>query len=95
MLILVSLFTKPDDGIRLDRFYVKMKTPANINKEDDARELMLSYENPHRFDYRKMFRNSNWEFEMLDKTDIKGIAWFSVGGLVILLLLCAVVSIGN
>ncbi|MHB9070801.1 MAG: sodium:solute symporter family protein [Sedimentisphaerales bacterium] len=95
VLVLVSLFTKPDDGIRLDRFFVKMKTPANINKEDDAREIMLSYENPHRFDYRKMFRNSNWEFEKLDKTDIKGIAWFSVGGLVILLLLYVVVSIGK
>jgi len=94
-LILISLMTKPDDKKRLDRFFVKMKTPVQTGKEADAREMAISYANPSRFDHLKMFPNSNWEFEKFDKTDIKGITWFSIGGILLLFLLYIVATLGN
>jgi len=95
ILILVSLFTRPEDSAKLDRFFVKMKTPVQSDKDAEAREMALSYENPHRFDNLKMFKNSSFEFDRFDRTDIKGIVWFSVGGVAILLLLYIIVSIGG
>jgi len=87
ILILVAMFTKPDRKVVLDRFYAKMKTPAVADKEEDARELQKSMENPDRFNYKKMFPNSNWEFEKFEKVDIRGIIWTVLGGGLIFFLL--------
>ncbi len=84
--IIVAKLTKPDDKARLDRFYVKMKTPAVADRELDEKELQLSYENPDRFDHNKMFPGTNLEFEKLDKTDINGIVVYTLGGILILFL---------
>ncbi len=80
ILFIVALLTRPDDKRTVDRFYAKMKTPAIEDKEEDARQLQLSMENPSRFDYKKMFPNTSWEFEKFDKTDTKGIIWTVIGG---------------
>ena len=95
ILIIVSLCTKPQDKESLDRFYVKMKTPVHDDKEQDLREMELSYQNPDRFDYRKLFPDSNWEFDRFTKTDIKGIAFFSGGAVTIFLALYAVALLGR
>lgn len=95
VLILVSYLSRPDDKNRLDRFFVKMKTPTAADKSLDAKEIELSYKNPTRFDHNKMFPNSNWEFEKLDRTDWKGIVWFSIGGIFILFLVYLVASLGR
>ncbi len=84
VLILVSKLTKPEGKERLDRFYAKMKTPAHDDREQDEIEIRLSMENPTRFDHNKMFANSNWEFEKLDKTDIKGVIWYTAGAFLII-----------
>ena len=76
VLIIISLCTKPQNKATLDRFYVKMKTPANADRAIDAKEMELSYQNPDRFDHCKMFPGTDWEFEKFDKTDLKGIAFF-------------------
>ena len=95
VIIIVSLLSKPDDKKQLDRFFVKMKTPVQADKQIDAKELELSYKNPQRFDHLKMFKNSNWEFEKLDKTDIKGIIVFTIGGIFILFLVYVIATLGN
>ena len=95
VLILVSYLTRPDDKKRLDRFFVKMKTPVHADKAEDRKEMNFSYQNPGRFDFKKMFPNSNWEMEKLDKTDIKGVLWFTAGGLLILFLVYLIASLGS
>jgi len=72
VLILVALFTIPEDEKLLDRFYVKMKTPVLVDPKADEREMELSYAEPHRFDHHKIRRNSNWEFYKWDKVDTVG-----------------------
>jgi hypothetical protein len=72
-----------------------MKTPVNADKEQDAKELELSYHNPQRFDHKKMFPNTNWEFEKLDKVTIKGLVGFSLIGFCILAVFFTVVIIGR
>ena len=91
ILIVVSWLTRPDDKERLDRLYARLKTPVTADREFDAKEVELSYANPSRFDHKKMFRHSNWEFEKFDKTDIKGIVISSIGALFILLLLYLII----
>lgn len=71
-IVIVSLFTTNPDKDAINRFYVKMKTEANIDREEDERELALSYANPHRFDHLKLFPNSNWEFLKMKRVDWLG-----------------------
>lgn len=94
ILIIVSRLTRSDDKIRLDRFYVKMKTPVSTDKEKDKEEMQISYKSPDRFDHNKMFPNTNWEFEKFDKTDMKGIIGYTIAGMVILLAVYMVSLIG-
>ncbi len=69
---------KPEEEKVLDRFYAKMKTKVQDNKEDDLRELELSYANPHRFDHRKMFPNTQWEMLKWNREDRVGF-WIAMG----------------
>ncbi|NIA17142.1 MAG: hypothetical protein GWO86_02220 [Planctomycetes bacterium] len=94
ILVIVSLLTKPEDRERLNGFFAKMKTPVCADKDKDAVELALSYQNPGRFNYKKMFPKSSWEFEKFSRYDIKGIVWFSLGGVLLLYLLYLVSQIG-
>lgn len=95
ILIVVALFTKPEPKQMLDRFYVKMKTPSVADRKEDEREMQLSYQNPQRFDYKKMFPKSNWEFEKFERLDIKGLLYFSLGGALILSVLYIISFIGK
>ncbi|MFA9392428.1 MAG: sodium:solute symporter [Prolixibacteraceae bacterium] len=95
ILIIISLLTSSDNKTQLDRFFVKMKTPVVGDRENDVKEMELSYANTNRFDHKKMFRNSNWEFEKLDKTDIKGMVWLSIAGAIIFGLLFLVSLAGK
>jgi SSS family solute:Na+ symporter len=95
ILMIVSLCTKPMEKMWLDRFYVKMKTPVHDDREQDLREIELSYQNPGRFDHRKMFPNTQWEFEKFTKTDLKGIAFFSFGAVLICLCLYGIALLGR
>lgn len=69
---------KPEEEKVLDRFYAKMKTKVQENKEDDLRELEISYANPHRFDHRKMFPNTQWEMLKWNREDRVGF-WIAMG----------------
>jgi SSS family solute:Na+ symporter len=63
VMILISWITPRDDHRRLDRFYVKMKTPVLPDPEEDAKEMERSYEDPTRFDKKKLFPGTQIEIQ--------------------------------
>ncbi len=73
ILIPLSFITK-DKGIEenIARFYVRMKTPVIADHELDKTELEKSYADPTRFDHKKLFPKSNWEFCKWTKEDAYG-----------------------
>lgn len=79
----------------LDTFYVKMKTKVKENREEDNKELELSYQNPRRFDHRKMFPGTQWEVLKWSRED--GVGFLYAIGMVIgiLLLLYFLVNLGG
>lgn len=95
LMIGVSLLTRPDDAARLDRFYVKMKTVVVEDRQEDARNLQLSYANPRRFDDRKLFPRSNWEFDKWDRVDAVGFGLAVLCIFAVLGLLKFLISLGG
>ena len=87
VMIIASLLTQPNNKKALDRLYVKMKTPVDPDPEGDAREIDVSYARPDRFNDRKLFPSSNWEFERPTKMDF----WGFVGCFVICFAIIGVV----
>jgi len=80
VMILLSLITRRSDKEALDRYYVKMKTPVNPDREADRREMELSYENPARFDGRRLFPFGGLEFQKP--------RWIDIAGFVVSLAVC-------
>ncbi len=88
VMILASLLTKPVDREALDRYYVKMKTPVDPDPETDEAELAKSYEDPSRFDHRRLCRKFGLEIQKPRPIDFLGfpagfaicfaIIWFTV-----------------
>ncbi len=72
VMILASLFTKPNSKETLDRLYVRMKTPVNPNPEEDKAEMEKSYADPSRFDDTRMFPNTQLEVTRPTKQDFWG-----------------------
>jgi Na+/proline symporter len=72
LLIPLSWVTRRTETGRVDRFYVKMKTPVALSPEEDARELAASFADPARFDDRKLFPSSDWELTKWTRTDAIG-----------------------
>lgn len=95
ILFLVSPLTARTDKRRLDRFYVKMKTPVAATPQRDEIELKKSYDNPARFNDSKLFPNSDWEMGKWDKTDTIGFVLCWVAVAVILCVLWTVLNIGS
>jgi solute:Na+ symporter, SSS family len=84
-----------EDMHRIDGFFAKLKTPVAATPEEDEREVALSYANPHRFDHRKLFPTSTWEFSKWYGIDYVGFAvcWVVVG--LIIGFLWVVLNIGS
>jgi hypothetical protein len=72
ILIVVSLLTQPTDRTRVERFYVRMKTPVAPTLEEDAVRVEESYAKPARYDHTKLFPRSNWEFTKWNRQDTLG-----------------------
>jgi hypothetical protein len=78
-LILLSFVTPRGEEAQLDRYYVKMKTPVDPDPEKDAEEMRLSYEDPHRFDDKRLIKRWGLEFNKPNAVDIIGfIASFAI-----------------
>ena len=71
-MILVSLATPRIGKEVLDRYYVKMKTPVDPDPEADRREIELSYENPTRFDRRRLLPIFGLEIQKPTVIDVAG-----------------------
>jgi len=93
LLFLISFLTKPVDASSLDRFFAKVHTPVQPTPDRERAALEESFQNPGRFDSRKMFPGTQWEIMKPGKMDIIGFggSWVLVG--LIILLLWLMVSI--
>ena len=86
LLLIVSSYLLPDrqrtaaETLRIDGFFAKMKTPVAPTPEQDEREVALSYREPHRFDGKKLFPGSQWEFTRWATSDFLGIHRLLGGG---------------
>ncbi|GIW99284.1 MAG: hypothetical protein KatS3mg111_2617 [Pirellulaceae bacterium] len=72
ILIVFSFLTPRNRQEALDRFYVKMKTEVLPDPEADRQELARSYADPHRFDHRKLFPDSDVELVRPRAKDVIG-----------------------
>ena len=79
----------------LDRFYVRIKTPVIPNHEEDAKEVQRSYAEPHRFDWKKVFPESEFEFTRWGKEDVVGFLLGILGVILIIALTLFVAGIGG
>jgi hypothetical protein len=95
ILMLVAGFTKPEDKERLDQFYGKMLTPVVGTHVDDEKAMELTRANPHRFDYLKIFPDSNWEIRRWNKEDWTGVIGSSLAAVSVVVLLVFLVSLGS
>lgn len=94
VMILASLITPNNSEEVLDRYYVKMKTPVRGKLQEDAEQLALSYEQPHRFDDRKLWPNSYWEFQRPTRADVVGFVLSVVACFAIIALAVVLANIG-
>jgi len=95
VMILASLFTRPNKKEALDRLYVRMKTPVDPEPEKDEAELKKSYAQPDRFDDTRLFPNTQLEITRPTKQDFWGfLACFAIC-FVIIGLIVLVAGIGR
>lgn len=95
VLLIVSWLTRPADAARIDRFYVRMKTPVGATLEEDARAVEESYRDPRRFDNLKLFPHSSWELTKWNRQDALGFLGCCALVGVILLVFKGVLVIGG
>jgi solute:Na+ symporter, SSS family len=95
VLMLVAFFTQPEDKNRLDQFYGKMLTPVVGTHADDEREMALTRANPTRFNYLKIFPDSDWEFRKWNREDWTGVIVSCLAVVSVVALLVFIVSLGS
>ena len=96
ILVLVSLFTPQDKSRRLERFFIKMRTPVlGGSQEEDKARLEQHYKNPEITQSLLVFKTGHWEFYRWKRFDWLGfgLAWVIVGAILGLLFLT--VSLGG
>ena len=94
-LIVVGLMTRPQEKTKLDRFYAKMKTPVLVDRELDRKALELAYAEPSHYMTRKLFPNSNWEFEKWNREDGWGFVISILVAIALVGALFVIVSLGS
>ncbi|MFI4911242.1 MAG: sodium:solute symporter [Sedimentisphaeraceae bacterium JB056] len=93
--IIVALLTKPYDKDKLDHFYGRLRTPSYSDHKKDAQEMALTEADPLRFNDRKLFPNSSWEFNRWYKFEFYGVLKILFFVILIYISLFAVVKIGS
>ncbi|MBN2354753.1 hypothetical protein JXO59_01500, partial [candidate division KSB1 bacterium] len=61
----------------------------------DAAEMERSYNDPHRFDYKKLFPKSEWEFLRWNRVDLLGFLGALGMAVAVIIALKLMVSIGG
>lgn len=95
LVLVMSWLTRPTDARRLDRFYVRMKTPVAATLALDAEEVERSYREPTRFDHTKLFPRTQWEFTKWNREDWLGFVGCCALVGVVLLVFKGVLLIGS
>lgn len=95
VIIIVSLLTRPDSTQRLNRFYVKMRTPVLVDRQQDEAALALSYADPQRYQERLLFPRSSFEFFKWNKIDTIGFVLSSAMVLAIVGFLYLLLNLGT
>jgi solute:Na+ symporter, SSS family len=73
ILILVSLFTKPNNDVITSRFFLKMRTRVRgFGPEADQRDVEEAYANPEKTKEMLLFPNTSLEIYKWNKQDIVG-----------------------
>jgi SSS family solute:Na+ symporter len=93
--IVVALLTKPHSGDRLDQFYGRLRTPSYADHAKDAEEMAKTKADPLRFNDRKLFPNSSWEFNKWHGYEVNGVLRILFFVILIYVSLFAVVKIGS
>jgi solute:Na+ symporter, SSS family len=73
VMIFLSLLTRPNSKVGLDRYYIKMKTPVVPDHEQDMRNLEEAYAEPEKLEDKKLFPGSSLEFSKPTRTDVIGV----------------------
>lgn len=73
VMILISFITPRNSQQALDRYYAKMATPVDPDREIDRRNLEEAYANPVRMEQQKLFPGTSLEFKKPTMTDIVGV----------------------
>ena len=94
VMIIASLLTRPNSREALDRFYVKMKTPTEPVPEEDLAALERSYSDPQRYDHKKLFPGTSFEFQRPGRADITGFLISCLGVVGVILLALWVAGLG-
>jgi SSS family solute:Na+ symporter len=96
LLILVSLFTKPDTSETTKRFFLKMRTRVRgLGSEVDEQDLDEAYKNPEKTEQMLLFPNTSLEIYKWNKQDFVGF-FISIGVVLIVLgTLFFVVNLGS
>jgi len=95
ILIVVSLFTKRNSEKALDRYFVKMKTVVDPDPDRDREELARSYQDPRRFDHRRLFPGTDFEFVRPRTKDVVGFVAAVVACIVVVMILLGLAGIGS
>ncbi|NOZ55367.1 MAG: sodium:solute symporter family protein [Calditrichaeota bacterium] len=87
LLFLLSYVTKPVPKEDLDRFFARIHTPVQPDKEAEERALEEAYRHPEIFEKQKIWPGSNWEILKPTWKDVIGFggAWLVVGLIIFLL----------
>lgn len=72
VLIVASYFTRRNSEEALNRYFAKMKTEVKPDHEEDLAALEASYADPTRFDGRRIFPGTDWEFMWPRPKDVIG-----------------------
>ncbi len=93
--IVVTLLTKPHSKDDLDQFYGRLRTPSYSDHAKDAEEMAKTEADPLRFNDRKLFANSSWEFNKWHGYEVFGVLRILFFVILIYISLFAVVKIGS
>ena len=87
LLFLLSWLTQPAPKADLDRFFARIHTPVQATPELDERAVQAAYDNPAKYQPRKIWPRSAWEIMRPGKWDIIGFggSWILVGVIIALL----------
>lgn len=92
VMILLSFVTPRVNREALDRYYVKMKTPVDPDPAADEAAMEASYQDPSRFDDRRLVARFGLEFQKQRLVDLAG---FVVGFLICFTIIAFTVWVAN